>query len=60
MLLLSGLIFAGNINGGTPFVPLNSAQAAGYDLFSLLVWSWFFWSLFVVIRKIAARKTRAQ
>lgn len=49
--LLTGLLFAGNLTGGRPFVVPDSAQAVGYDLFSLLVWVLFFWSLTQLIRK---------
>jgi hypothetical protein len=50
-LLVTGLLFAGNIAGGHPFAVPNNAEAIGFDLFSLVVWGLFFWNLWPFIRK---------
>jgi hypothetical protein len=36
--ILLGVVCAGNIAGGKPFVIPNSAEAVGEDIFSLALW----------------------
>jgi hypothetical protein len=53
-----GLLCLGNIYSGKPFVVPNSAEVIGYDVFSLILWCLFLWSLSPFIRKFVARKRR--
>ena len=57
-LILSAIVFAGNVNGGKPFVMPASAENVGYDLFSTVVWAWFLWSLISVARKMLPTKSQ--
>jgi hypothetical protein len=49
------LLFLGNVAGGKPLVYPDSAEAIGYDAFSVAVWGLFLWSLSPFVRNVISK-----